>query len=327
MKYKGQLKEHERESIFLFLEQGFSYRKISEKIGRNHSVVLREINRNKGPSGKYQPFSAHNQAKERKIAANKLNPCKNPLILRYVEEKLKEEWSPQQISGRIKIDLPGHSICHETIYGYIYAKENNHLMLWTGLRRCKPRRMTYYGRKPQKEVIPNRIFIDKRPQYIKRRRDIGHWESDNMLGKKEPCGVSVTAERRSRFLVLGKLNKLTSEAKKDSLVASLGKLPPWMRKSITFDNGTENAKHELIKDKIKVNTYFCHPYHPYEKGTVENTIGLIRQYLPKKESLADITQKELNIVAGRINNRPRKCLGYKTPYEVFYGELSGAFRN
>lgn len=315
----------ERETIAFGVRDGKSLREIARELGRDHAVVSRELERNKGSSGEYDPYQAEKTSKEREMAPNQRRNKKDQRIMNYVAEKLNLDWSPEQISGRIEIDLPGFSICPETIYRYIYAPENRHLKLWINLRRSKPRRMTYYGRKPQREIVPNRVFIDERPKSIETRSQIGHWESDNMLGRRESCGASATAERKSRFLVLGKLDQLTAEAKKNSLITSLGGLPPLVRRSITFDNGSENAFHEAISAAINVGTYFCYPYHPYEKGTVENTIGLVRQYLPKKESLRNITQADLNWIATRINDRPRKCLGYKTPYEVFYGELAGAF--
>jgi IS30 family transposase len=315
----------EREAIAFGLRAGKGVRKIARELGRDHAVVSRELERNKGPDGTYDPYQAEKFTRERENTSNRRRNQKDQGIMNYVAEKLNEDWSPEQVAGRIETDLPGCSICPETIYRYIYHKDNRHLKLWINLRRSKPRRMEYHGRKPQREIIPNRVFIDQRPKEIESRQQIGHWESDNMLGRRESCGASATTERKSRFLVLGKLDALTAESKKNSLVNSLGKWPPWIRRTITFDNGSENAKHEAISVATNARTYFCYPYHPYEKGTVENTIGLVRQYLPKKESLRNVTQANLNWIAARINDRPRKCLGFRTPAEVFYEELDGAF--
>lgn len=322
---KGHLTKDDREIIYLYLNQGKKAAEIGRLLGRNHSVILREIERNRGPCGAYRPFFAHRESEERRKAANKRNPCKHPRILRYVKEKLDEDWSPEEIAGRIEKDIPDSSICHETIYQYIYAPENKKMKLWVNLRRARPRRMKQSGRKPRKEIIPNRTFIDERPRHIEERKEIGHWESDNMLGKRESCGVSVLTERKSRFLLLSKLSDLDSWSKKESIVSSLESMPPWIRRTITFDNGPENTRHEMIGSELSVNTFFCHAYHSWEKGTVENNIGLVRQYLPKGESLKDITQRDLNWIVQRINNRPKKCLGWLTPYEVFYKELGCAF--
>ena len=315
----------ERETIAFGVRSGKSLREIALELGRDHTVISRELERNKGPDGAYDPYWAEKITRERENISNSQRNQKNQTVMSYVTEKLNQDWSPEQIAGRIEIDLPGRSICPETIYRYIYRRENRSMRLWVNLRRSKIRRMTYYGKRPHKEIIQKRVFISERPKEIESRSQIGHWESDNMLGRRESCGASANTERKSRFLILSKLNQLTAEAKKNSLVISLGSLPPWARRSITFDNGPENAFHEIISTAINVRTYFCYPYHPYEKGTVENTIGLVRQYLPRKESMRNVTQADLNWIAARINDRPRKCLGYKTPSEVFYGELSGAF--
>lgn len=322
---KVHLLQREREAIFFGLAEGKSARAIGRELDRDHTVISREMERNKGPDGEYDPFMAERLSAEREVTANSQRARKCQGIWNYVVEKLNEDWSPEQISGRIKIDHPGWSICPEAIYLYIYDKANRNLKLWINLRRARTRRMEYHGRKPHKEIIKNRVFIDVRPEVISGRTEIGHYESDNMVGKKGSGGASATTERKSRFLFLGKQDRLTAELKKNSLVASLGRLPRWMRKSITYDNGSENAKHEEISAELSTKAYFCFPYHPYEKGMVENTIGLVRQYIPKGESFENITQADLNWIAGKLNDRPRKCLGYKTPYEVFYGEMYGAF--
>ena len=326
MKARGQLKDTEREKIYLYLNQGLSIRDIGKRIKRDHTVVSREIIRNKDPNGVYSPSRANEKAVERKSKANKANPLKNPYILRYVKSKLQDGWSPEEISGRIRIDIPLFSVSTEAIYQYIYKPENKRMELWVYLRRRRPKRMKKGNRKVNREIIPNRVFIDERPEAVNNRENVGHWETDLMEGKRVTKDVvSVQVERKSRFLVLGKMPNKSSLEKVKVVVSRLEKLPPWMRKSITFDNGSENTKHEKIGKKLNSKTYFCHAYHPWEKGTVENTIGLMREYLPKKTSLSVITQRDLNLVAELLNSRPRKCLGFKTPYEVFYNELGGAF--
>ena len=323
---KGHLKDEEREKIYLYLNKGLSMRSIGRKIGRDHTVVVRELTRNKDPNGDYGPFKAHKIAMQRRSEANKNNPLKNPRILKYVKDKLQETWSPEQIAGRIKIDIPNFSISPEAIYQYIYKSENKKLELWVYLRRKRPKRTSKYKRGVKREIIPNRVFIDERPEHINNREYIGHWESDLMEGKKTTKDVvSVTVERKSRFLIIGKMPNKTSGEKVKTLVSKMEKLPPWLRRSITFDNGTENYRHEEIGEKLNSGTYFCHAYRFWEKGTNENSIGLVREFFPKRSSLANVTQRDVNLVAELINSRPRKILGYKTPYEVFYKELNGAF--
>ncbi len=325
---KGHLTHGERENIFLYLNQGYSNREIGERIGRSHTTIGREIEKNKGPDGKYLPSLAQKKSLERKTLANKQNPLKNKRTLNYTKEKLQEGWSPEQISGRIGKDVSGFSISHEAIYQYIYAKENKHLGLWVYLRRKQPARVEKEGRKSKREIIPNRTFIDERPNHVETRKEIGHWESDLMEGKKsDKPAVSVTTERKSRMTILSRVESKEAKAKAEATIRQMQKLPPGFRKSITFDNGSENARHEEMAEALNLKTYFTHPYHSWEKGTVENMIGLVREFFPKRESLEDITQRELNLAAQLLNNRPRKCLGFKTPYEVFYGELNGAFRS
>jgi len=325
---KRHLTQRDRELIYLYFNHGYSTRDIGKKISRDHSVVSREIKRNKSPNGKYYPFDAQKIAQMRKLDANKSNPLKDPLVLRYAKKKLQEGWSPEQIAGRIKLDMPLFSISHEAIYQYIYKKENKVLTLWVFLRNKKQRRTSKSGRKTKKALIPNRVFIDERPGHIDYRAEVGHWESDLMEGKRSSKGaVSVTTERKSRFIILSKVRSKNSEDKANALIEGMSKLPPGARKSITFDNGSENTKHELAAKELNVNTYFCHPYHSWEKGTVENSIGFVREYLPKGINMEEISQRMANLVAMKLNERPRKCLGYLTPNEVFYKELSGAFRS
>lgn len=324
----SQLSESDRELIFLGREKGKSIRMIAKEIGRNPATVSRELNRNKDPDGLYKPSSAQMLSKERRILANSQNHRKDPRVLNYVREKLILNWSPEQTAGRMKLDIPGFSISPETIYQYIYAKENRSLGLWVYLRRCRSRRSSWHERKPQKEKIPNRIFIDTRPRYVDQRLEYGHWETDLVLGTRTTRdAISVTVERRARYTILSKVKTASKEEKTRTTIESMGSLPPWLRRSITFDNGSENFGHEEIEKALRLSGFFCQPYSSWQIGTVENTNGLLRQYFPKRTSLADVTQRDLNLVATLLNDRPRKTLGYKTPYEVFSRELSVAVRS
>jgi len=328
MNYK-QLSTEERETIFLCLEGGKSIRDAAKEIKRNHTTVSREVSRNKGPDGHYRPFVAQDESVKRKSQANSRNPRKDPRIMKHVEDKLSLNWSPDQISGRMKLlEIPGFSISKETIYQHVYNKDNKSLSLWVYLRRCKSRRSSWHERKPQKEMIQNRVFIGERPEYINNRLDYGHWETDLVIGARTAKdAISVTVERKARYTLLGKVATASSEEKTRATVSSMSNLPPWLRKSMTLDNGPENAGHENIGRMLKLAMYFCNPYSSWERGTVENTNGLLRQYFPKKTSFEGVTQRDLNLVAQLLNNRPRKILGYETPSEVFFRELNGAVRS
>lgn len=318
----------DREQIYLCLNLGYSKRKIAKKMKRNHSVITREINSNLDKQGKYLPHLAQEISQERQSQINSQNASKDIRIWRYVREKLVAGWSPEQISGCIKDHIDSY-VCTETIYNHIYAWKNKNLTLWVYLRRAKKRRTKKTGRRAQKEKLKNRVFLEERPKEANQRQEIGHWETDLMEGtRKEKDCVSVTCDRKTGYTLLSKSRNKTALEKKKTLFDQLAKLPRSLRRSITSDNGSEQALHQEIAQELNLNFYFCHPYHSWEKGTVENTIGLVREYLPKRFDLINVTQRDLNLIANTLNNRPRKRLGFKTPKEAILKEMgSGAFRS
>lgn len=317
MKNYCQLSLQERELIFLYQGQGKSNREIGRLLGRDHRTISREWQRNR--EGRYSPSLAQERYKERRKErqAGKLS---DPALRNYIIAKLGKHWSPEQISGRLKLKVPKLTVSSESIYQFVYAKENSRLKLWDFLRRRHPKRQLFNQRKIKCPlVIPNRVFIEQRPEKINLRKEIGHWETDNMEGlKKIPDAVSVTVERKSHLVRLFKLANKQKEEKSSSLLTQFDQWPRNLTKTFTMDNGTENYEHEKIARALKCQTYFCHPYHAWEKGTVENTIGLVRQYFPKKTDLSKINQADLNWVAWELNNRPRKVLGFYTPSEMLY---------
>jgi transposase, IS30 family len=320
MKSYQHIKENERELIFLYLNQGKSYREIGKLLGRNHSTIIREVTRNQADAGVYSGLKAQILADTRravsKVGVRKLD---HSGIADYVIARIGQGWSPETIEGRLKAIESQVTVSHETIYQFIYHKEQKKLKLFELLRRQHSKRYLMKGRKTNKKgMIPNRVFIDKRPEIINGRKELGHWETDLMEGPKKTQGhVSATVERQSRLVKLVKVETKQARQKTKGLLKQLGKLPRETVKSITFDNGKENFEHQLVAKALVCDTYFCNPYHSWEKGTVENTIGLVRQYLPKKMNLEEVTQGELSWIADQLNNRPRKVLGYKTPAEVF----------
>jgi transposase, IS30 family len=320
MKSYEHIKENERELIFLYLHLGKSYREIGKLLGRNHGTIVREVKRNQAEVGTYSAMNAQSKAEQRRAQSKlRIRKLASPTLAHYVIRRIGQGWSPETIEGRLKTVESQHTVSHETIYQFIYQKEQKRLKLFELLKRQHRKRRLMHGRKTNKKgMIPNRIFIDKRPDSINQRQEVGHWETDLMEGpKKTAAHVSVVVERKSRVTKLVKVHTKQATEKTDGLCKQLGRLPNRVVKSITFDNGKENAEHQLIASQLKCKTYFCHPYHSWEKGTVENTIGLVRQYLPKKMNLEEVTQGELSWIADQLNNRPRKVLGYKTPSEVF----------
>lgn len=235
-------------------------------------------------------------------------------IWALVEEKLRQDWSPEQISGRLKEDEV--FISHESIYQYIYADKRVGGSLWTHLRRHEKKYRKRRCGQDRRGKIPNRRSIEDRPVIVEERSRVGDWEADLILGKNHQ-GVAVTlTERKSRFTLLRTLPSKHADPIKEAIIALL----KWdaRLKTITFDNGKEFTGHQEISAALNADCYFAHPYSSWERGTNENTNGLIRQYLPKSRNLKEISMEEEVRIMDKLNLRPRKCLGFRTPYEVFF---------
>ena len=315
----------ERDKITILRAQGMSYYGISTAIGRDKSTISREINRNKTPVyNVYLPHKAHERAIERKQESGKRDRLKNPIIMTYVATKLKLCWSPEQISGRLPFEHPKQNISHEAIYQYIYDKENRKLCdLTIYLARAnKKRRIRGHSSKHQKSHIPHRVSIDKRPSYIEKRVQPGHWEADTVISRQSKKAIAVILERSSRMLHIAKLSSKSSGKLKIAVKSCLSRHPKHMKRTITYDNGSENVEHQKINDTLGTKSYFCNPYHSWEKGSVENAAGLIRRFLPKKTDFATISHQQIKYIETLLNNRPRKCLDYKTPAEVFNSSVA-----
>jgi IS30 family transposase len=265
------------------------------------------------------PWQAHNYAYERLHKQRSQARLKDATIYSYVIEKLKQyRWSPETIAGRLRIDHPGMSIHHESIYRYIYWDNGKGLHLWRYLTHARYRRMKKGGRGVKhSKTIPDGVSIDHRPQEVHKREIIGHWETDNVIGRVTDSGaLSTTVERMSRYTLLTKLKRKTAQEKKNALTARLFSFPEHIRQSLTTDNGVENAYHKAITRTLKMPMYFCHAYASWEKGTVENMNGRVRRFIPKGASVDALTEEQIATVENQLNNTPRKCLGFKTPQEV-----------
>lgn len=313
------LSQEEREIIANLLSGGSSLGDIAKAVGRNKGTISRELKRNCPPERRrYVPCRAHARACERKIKANTHERLKNALVRQYVKDGLAEGWSPEQISGRIRIDHPGQLIHHEAIYQYIYHPQNpDRLEMIQLLRRAhKKRRNKSIGRKVRKATIPNRIPIDARPKSVESRRHYGHWEGDSLISRRSTVALNTLVERKSRLVLITKLSRKSADETNRAIIDRLKKLPAKSRQTLTLDNGTENAKHEQLSNKLGIRCYFARPYASWERGTNENANGLIRWYLPKGTDFRKITPEQIARVENLLNNRPRKCLGYRTPTEV-----------
>ncbi len=332
-KYKH-LSLEEREKLVVFKEAGLSLRDIAKRLGRSHSSFVRELKRNKTGIGKrsreylifrYIPCRAHQKAVRRGAKQRTKAPLKETLIWLYVREHLRKpfNWTPEEISGRLPKTHPGKSICTEAIYQYIYSKAGKRYKLWELLPNARKKRMKKEGRRVQRaSKIPNAISIDLRPGIVSLRARVGDWETDNVVGKQtDKTALSVTVERLTRLIILS-LTRKTAKSKTESLIKRLSALPDIARVTLTADNGAENTNHQEITKSLELPVFFCHAYHSWEKGTVENTNGRIRRYIPKGLSIDGLTDEQVKEVERRLNSTPRKCLGYLTPYEKMMEVLS-----
>ena len=316
MDYKH-LTEEERYQIDDLKREGLSQNKIAKRIGRSPSTLSRELNRNKGERG-WKPRQAQLKAVDRLIARGSSNARKvSEAAWNYAEKHLtKDQWSPQQIVGRAKLEgLP--TISHETIYQRILEDKHSGGHLYTHLRCKKKRKKRYGSARSMRGTIPNRVDIDKRPVIVESRKRIGDWEGDTIIGSHTRGAVIASmVERKSRYTVLAKSKNKTTAAVIKSINHRMLPIADLVH-TITLDNGKEFSLHEILASVLDADVYFAKPYHSWERGLNENTNGLVRQYFPKKNSFDNITEHDLQRVVKKLNHRPRKCLGYKTPFEVF----------
>lgn len=315
----SQLSLEERDKITLMRAEGKKASEIAHALDRDKSTISRELNRNASPEYKlYMSHRAQGRYEERRKQASRRPRLKNDLTMGYVIGKLKEGWSPEQIAGRIGIDNHGISISHEAIYQYIYDhRTEDRQELIDCLRRAhSKRKKKAIGRRVKKTKIPNRISIEERPASVETRRQFGHWEGDSLVSRKSMVCLNSLVERKSRLLILTKLDRKSAEETSNTVIRRLKDLPAKARRTLTMDNGTENAKHEEITSSLEIKCYFAHPYASWERGTNEHVNGLVRWYLPKGTDFSKILDEQIAMIESLINKRPRKCLGFKTPIEV-----------
>ncbi len=324
MRRYHQLTLEEREILYAEKKRGVSLRDIGKKLGRSHTSLGRELKRNikygvEYFKNEYLPCKAQKLAEKRTVKQRYKAPLKEPFIFLYVREHLRKPhfWTPEQIAARLTLDHPGYTIDDETIYRYIYGKRQKFMKLWKHLVRHRRRRMKKYGRKVQSVRLPTAIPIEQRPLEANLRQEEGHWETDNIgTIKTDKTGISASVERKVRVVRLRKLNDLKAGTKRIVLVAQIKKEKKVLQKTMTIDRGPENSQHEEFTKETNMLVYACNPYHSWEKGTVENTIGRSRRFIPKGKSVDKLTQRQLTRIENIMNNTPRKCLGYLTPNEM-----------
>ncbi len=312
MRYK-QLTQEERYQIYALKKAGHKQTEIAMIVSRNESTISRELKRNSGLRG-YRPQQAQRLADERK--QSKYQPRINEGTWLKVEQLLREDWSPEQISLWLKAEKYP-SISHEWIYQYILQDKYWGGDLYQHLR-CQKQRRKRYGSYNRRGQIIDRVSIDDRPKIVDLRARIGDWELDTIIGKGYKQAIVSITERKTRYTLIQKVKRKTAQCVSKAIINQLS-LHSGRVLTLTSDNGKEFADHKNIANKLKAKFYFAHPYASWERGLNENTNGLIRQYFPKNRDFTTITQKEINQVMYKLNNRPRKCLGMKTPNQVFLG--------
>ena len=320
----GHLSADERRLIYQWRGEGCRPKEIGRRLRRDKGTISREISRNTGQCG-YRPKQAHAmaQARARRPGARKFTSE----MRAEVERKIRKGETPEIIKGRAGFE--GRTmICKEWIYHYIYAEGKTGSDLWKYLPRAKRKR---HRRCPRQEGrgrgrIPDQRRIDTRPAIVEKRERIGDWEGDLMSGAPDTGHLATMVDRASRFTLLGHVWSKEAVEVNDCLAAMFGEadIPPVLRLTGTFDNGKEFALHQELALRTGLVIYFAHPYHSWERGTNENTNGLIRRLLPKGSSFADLDQAALARIESYVNDRPRKCLGWRTPREVFYDGLAAA---
>lgn len=306
----------EREKLYAWKEKGLSFRKIGKLLKRNVGTLTREWKRHTRYGVPYLPCAAHRKAEIEAFKQRYRAPLKNPLVFLYVREHLRGGWSPETIAGRLPLDHPGNTIDDETIYRYVYQRKNRWMKLWENLVLHRKRRMKTFGRKIWGVRLSNAFPLEVRPKEANSRSQAGHWETDNMEGKRsDHTVVSVTVDRMMRITRVRKLADHTAAEKARALTDQFLQEDEKLKKTFTMDRGVENSDHEEVTAVTGMPAYACTAYHSWEKGTVENTIGRIRRYIPKGKSIDGVSQKTLTLIENVLNNTPRKCLGFLTPNE------------
>src|SRR3989344_2268004 len=271
----------EREKLFAFKSQGLSLREIGRRLKRSQSSLTRELKRNAKYGAEYIPCRAQRLSDKRGWRQRYRAPLQNPLVFLYVRVHLRNpyNWTPDQIAGRLKLDHPGYSISYEAIYRYTYSKKMRRYKYWQYLVLGRKKRMNKQGRSVHRDgKIPGSISIDLRPEVVASRSRVGDWETDNIIGKQtDKTALSVTVERVTKITLLTKLLDRLAVTKRDALVRRLRIFPKEIRLTLTTDNGKENSNHREISESLDLLMFFCHAYHSWEKGTVENMNGRIRR--------------------------------------------------
>lgn len=328
----AQLTSEERCAIYHLKLFGLSHREIGRRLGRHHSTICRELARN-GPDDPdddqdvYWHEAAQEDALTRRHQPKPWLRKSSARLLRYVERKLQADWSPETIAGCLKLahpENPQQRVSTETIYRWVYHEASQGGMLYSRLCRQHKKRRTQRRYGVGRGLIPGRVSIDQRPQAVNQRGRFGDWEGDTVEGARGGGNLTSHVERKSRYVMVAKLPNKTADATASTAIRLFRHIPPALRQTLTLDNGKEFARFREIEKQTGLTIYFADPYAAWQRGCNENTNGLLRRYFPKGTDFRKVSEKELALVVKKLNHRPRKCLGYRTPHEVFMKVVRGA---
>ena len=315
-----QLTREQRYQIYALKKAGHGQMEIADWVGVHKSTISRELQRNRGQRG-YRPKQAHDFALAHR---HRRRSRIQPQTWQLVAEKLRADWSPEQISGWLRRN--GHEpVSHpvtnelgrdEWIYQYVLADKRADGDLHTHLR-CQKKRRKRYGSYDRRGKLPNRTSIEERPAIVDQRQRLGDWEVDTILGKGRRQAIVTLTERKSRLALLHKVERRKADQVAQAILRLLKPFAPQVH-TLTSDNGKEFAQHETVAAELNLDFYFAHPYASWERGTNENMNGLIRQYLPKQSDFTTVSDTDLETIMNKLNHRPRKCLDFRSPFQVFF---------
>ena len=312
MNYK-QLTYEQRVEIYALLKSGLNQTKIAKLIGVSKSTVSREIKRNTGLKG-YRPKQANQQAIDRRQTADKHVRFTDEIKAKVTQD-LKQDWSPEQISGRLKKNNQP-SVSHETIYQFIIDDQKSGGELYKHLRLGRKKRRKRIKSNDRRGQIPNRVSIDERPAIVDNKQRVGDWEIDTIIGKNHKGAIVTAVERKTKFSCIKHVPQREAALVTKALIQMLKPYKNLVY-TLTSDNGKEFSEHDKIANALNAKFYFAHPYSSWERGLNENTNGLIRQYFPKKTCLINLSENQVEIVQEKLNKRPRKSLNFDTPNNLF----------
>jgi IS30 family transposase len=316
------LSAEDRETLSLGLAHGHSLRRMASVLGRSPSTISRELARNSTRGRPYRGCTAQTLARARACQPRRSRKLMDPWLWQYVQTQLRQGCSPEQIAGRLRHAYPDDMRKHlstETIYAGLYVLPRGALRseLLTALRQARKARRPRARGTDRRGQIPNLTPIAERPAEVATRTVPGHWEGDLIKGARNGSAVGTLVERTTRLVILARMEGTDARSAREGFTKKLRHVPALLRKTLTYDRGKEMAEHERLTARLAIQVFFADPYSPWQRGTNENTNGLLRQYLPKGTDLSGYTQRELNAIAYRLNTRPRKCLDFATPLEVY----------